>query len=170
MVTMTRTYRKNALRTFKSARSRFVAIFSIVALGVGFLAGLNATPLDMEESMERYLDDGNFYDLRIVSSMGLTDEDVTALEQVEDIQTVQPAYSADLLVEAGEDVVVGRLHSLPPEGEEAINQLALVEGRLPQNSGECVVEAGDDVNNGGYPVGSVLTVSSENEDLDTKLA
>lgn len=170
MVTMTRTYRKNVLRTFKSARSRFVAIFSIVALGVGFLAGLNATPLDMEESMERYLDDGNFYDLRIVSSMGLTDEDVTALEQVEDIQTVQPAYSADLLVEAGEDVVVGRLHSLPPEGEEAINQLTLVEGRLPQNSGECVVEAGDDVNNGEYPVGSVLTVSSENEELDTKLA
>lgn len=170
MVTMTRTYRKNVLRTFKSARSRFVAIFSIVALGVGFLAGLNATPLDMEESMEHYLDDGNFYDLRIVSSMGLTDEDVTALEQVEGIKTVQPAYSADLLVEAGEDVVVGRLHSLPPEGEEAINQLTLVEGRLPQNSGECVVEAGDDVNNGEYPVGSVLTVSSENEELDTKVA
>lgn len=153
-----------------SARSRFVAIFSIVALGVGFLAGLNATPLDMEESMERYLDDGNFYDLRIVSSMGLTDEDVTALEQVEGIKAVQPAYSADFLVEAGEDVVVGRLHSLPPEGEEAINQLTLVEGRLPQNSGECVVEAGDDVNNGEYPVGSVLTVSSENEELDTKVA
>lgn len=170
MVTMTRTYRKNVLRTFKSARSRFVAIFSIVALGVGFLAGLNATPLDMEESMERYLDDGNFYDLRIVSSMGLTDEDVTALEQVEGIKAVQPAYSADLLVEAGEDVVVGRLHSLPPEGEEAINQLTLVEGRLPQNSGECVVEAGDDLNDGEYPIGSVLTVSSENEDLDTKLA
>lgn len=170
MVTMTRTYRKNVLRTFKSARSRFVAIFSIVALGVGFLAGLNATPLDMEESMERYLDDGNFYDLRIVSSMGLTDEDVTALEQVEGIKAVQPAYSADFLVEAGEDVVVGRLHSLPPEGEEAINQLTLVEGRLPQNSGECVVEAGDDVNNGEYPIGSVLTVSSENEDLDIKLA
>jgi len=170
MVTMTRTYRKNVLRTFKSARSRFVAIFSIVALGVGFLAGLNATPLDMEESMERYLDDGNFYDLRIVSSMGLTDEDVTALEQVEGIKSVQPAYSADLLVEAGEDVVVGRLHSLPPEGEAAINQLTLVEGRLPQNSGECVVEAGDDLNDGEYPIGSVLTVSSENEELDTKLA
>lgn len=158
------------MHPFKSARSRFVAIFSIVALGVGFLAGLNATPLDMEESMERYLDDGNFYDLRIVSSMGLTDEDVTALEQVEGIKAVQPAYSADFLVEAGEDVVVGRLHSLPPEGEEAINQLTLVEGRLPQNSGECVVEAGDDVNNGEYPIGSVLTVSSENEDLDIKLA
>ena len=69
---MTRTYRKNIIRSFKSAGSRFAAIFSIVALGVGFLAGLNATPIDMRESMEHYLDGGNFYDLRIVSTMGLT--------------------------------------------------------------------------------------------------
>lgn len=168
---MTRTYRKNILRTFKSARSRFVAIFSIVALGVGFLAGLNATPIDMKESMERYLDDGNFYDLRIVSTMGLTDDDVEALRQVDGIETVQPAYSADLLVNAGSDVVVSRLHSLPPEEDDAINKLVLAEGRLPEKSGECVVEANDDINDGNYPIGSTLTVSSEdNEELDTKLA
>ena len=75
---MTRSYRKNTLRTFKSTASRFAAVFAIVALGVGFLAGLNATPIDMKESMERYMDDGNFYDLRIVSTLGLTDEDVDA--------------------------------------------------------------------------------------------
>ena len=168
---MTRTYRKNILRTFKSARSRFVAIFSIVALGVGFLAGLNSTPTDMRESMERYLDDGNFYDLRIVSTMGLTDSDVDALRQVDGIQTVQPAYSADLLVEAGDDVVVSRLHSLPPDNDDAINKLVLAEGRLPENSGECVVEAGDSLSGGNYPIGTKLTVSSsDNEDLDTKLS
>ena len=99
---MTRTYRKNILRTFTSARSRFVAIFSIVALGVGFLAGLNATPLDMKESMEQYLDDGNFYDLRVVSSMGLTDDDVEALRQVDGVQQVQPGYSTDLLVDVAQ--------------------------------------------------------------------
>ena len=48
---MTRSYRKNTLRTFKSTASRFAAVFAIVALGVGFLAGLNATPIDMKESM-----------------------------------------------------------------------------------------------------------------------
>ena len=167
---MTRTYRKNILRTFKSARSRFLAIFSIVALGVGFLAGLNATPIDMKESMEQYLDDGNFYDLRIVSTMGLTDEDVTALQQVDGVKAVQPAYSADLLVEAGEDVIVSRLHSLPPEGDDAINHLVLAEGRLPEKSGECVVEASATIGGGAYPVGTKLTVSSDNEELDTKLS
>lgn len=75
---MTRSYRKNIRRTFKHTKSRFIAIFSIIALGVGFLAGLNATPVDMKESMEAYMDDANFYDIRIVSTLGLTDDDVSA--------------------------------------------------------------------------------------------
>lgn len=138
---MTRSYRKNTLRTFKSTASRFAAVFAIVALGVGFLAGLNATPIDMKESMERYMDDGNFYDLRIVSTLGLTDEDVDALRQVEGVRQVQPGYSADLLVEVDGDTVVSRVHSLPAPENNTINQLNLVEGRLPEKSGECVVEA-----------------------------
>ena len=167
---MTRSYRKNILRTLKSARSRFLAIFSIVALGVGFLAGLNATPIDMKESMERYMDDANFYDLRIVSTLGLTDGDEEALRQVESVEAVQPAYSADLLVDAGEDVLVSRVQSLPPEGEDGINRLFLAEGRMPQNPGECVIEAGDGLAGEEVPLGMTLTVSAENEDLDTKLA
>ena len=167
---MTRSYRKNILRTLKSARSRFLAIFSIVALGVGFLAGLNATPIDMKESMERYMDDANFYDLRIVSTLGLTDGDEEALRQVEGVEAVQPAYSADLLVDAGEDVLVSRVQSLPPEGEDGINRLFLAEGRMPQNSGECVIEAGEGLAGEEVPLGMTLTVSAENEDLDTKLA
>lgn len=167
---MTRTYRKNILRTFTSARSRFVAIFSIVALGVGFLAGLNATPIDMKESMEQYLDDGNFYDLRVVSSMGLTDDDVEALRQVDGVQQVQPGYSTDLLVDVGDDVIVSRAQSLPPDTEEAINRLVLADGRLPQHSGECVVEAGANLTDTTYPIGTRLTIDSENEDLDTKLS
>ena len=165
---MTRSYRKNTLRTFKSTASRFAAVFAIVALGVGFLAGLNATPIDMKESMERYMDDGNFYDLRIVSTLGLTDEDVDALRQVEGVRQVQPGYSADLLVEVDGDTVVSRVHSLPvPENN---NQLNLVEGRLPEKSGECVIEASYTKKQSNYTVGTKLVVDKANEDLDTKLS
>ena len=87
---MTRSYRKNTLRTFKNTLSRFAAVFAIVALGVGFLAGLSGTPIDMKESMERYMDDADFYDLRVVSTLGLTDEDVAALGQVDGVREVQP--------------------------------------------------------------------------------
>ena len=166
---MTRSYRKNTLRTFKNTLSRFAAVFAIVALGVGFLAGLNATPIDMKESMERYMDDGNFYDLRIVSTLGLTDEDVAALGQVDGVREGQPGYSADLLVEADGDTIVSRAHSLPAPDNNTINRLRLVDGRLPAASGECVVEAGAMELNPTYPIGTQLVVSSANEALDTKL-
>lgn len=110
---MTRSYRKNIRRTFKHTKSRFIAIFSIIALGVGFLAGLNATPVDMKESMEAYMDDANFYDIRIVSTLGLTDDDISATAAIDGVKDVQPAYNADLLVQTGDDTVVARAHSLP---------------------------------------------------------
>lgn len=189
---MTRSYRKNIRRTFKHTKSRFIAIFSIIALGVGFLAGLNATPVDMKESMEAYMDDANFYDIRIVSTLGLTDDDVSALSAIDGVKDVQPAYNADLLVQTGDDTVVARAHSLPittgkeetekstsslstdgntaTNAQDTINKLFLVDGHMPEKSGECVVEAGANDMASAYPIGSKLVVSPENEDLDSKLS
>lgn len=189
---MTRSYRKNIRRTFKHTKSRFIAIFSIIALGVGFLAGLNATPVDMKESMEAYMDDANFYDIRIVSTLGLTDDDVSALSAIDGVKDVQPAYNADLLVQTGDDTVVARAHSLPittgkeetekstsslstdgdtaTNAQDTINKLFLVDGHMPEKSGECVVEAGANDMASSYPIGSKLVISPENEDLDSKLS
>lgn len=189
---MTRSYRKNIRRTFKHTKSRFIAIFSIIALGVGFLAGLNATPVDMKESMEAYMDDANFYDIRIVSTLGLTDDDVSALSAIDGVKDVQPAYNADLLVQTGDDTVVARAHSLPittgkeetekstsslstdgntaTNAQDTINKLFLVDGHMPEKSGECVVEAGANDMASAYPIGSKLVISPENEDLDSKLS
>ena len=189
---MTRSYRKNIRRTFKHTKSRFIAIFSIIALGVGFLAGLNATPVDMKESMEAYMDDANFYDIRIVSTLGLTDDDVSALSAIDGVKDVQPAYNADLLVQTGDDTVVARAHSLPittgkedtekstsslstdgdtaTDEQDTINKLFLVDGHMPEKSGECVVEAGANDMASAYPIGSKLVISPENEDLDSKLS
>ena len=189
---MTRSYRKNIRRTFKHTKSRFIAIFSIIALGVGFLAGLNATPVDMKESMEAYMDDANFYDIRIVSTLGLTDDDVSALSAIDGVKDVQPAYNTDLLVQTGDDTVVARAHSLPittgkeetekstsslstdgntaTNAQDTINKLFLVDGHMPEKSGECVVEAGANDMASAYPIGSKLVISPENEDLDSKLS
>ena len=189
---MTRSYRKNIRRTFKHTKSRFIAIFSIIALGVGFLAGLNATPVDMKESMEAYMDDANFYDIRIVSTLGLIDDDVSALSAIDGVKDVQPAYNADLLVQTGDDTVVARAHSLPittgkedtekstsslstdgdtaTDEQDTINKLFLVDGHMPEKSGECVVEAGANDMASAYPIGSKLVISPENEDLDSKLS
>ena len=69
---MRRTYRKNILRTVRATLGRFLAIFAIVALGVGFLAGLLAATPDMRYSVDRFFDETHMYDLRILSELGLT--------------------------------------------------------------------------------------------------
>ena len=175
---MNRTYQKNIRRTLASTRSRFLAIFSIVALGVGFLAGLVSTTPDMRDSVERYLDDANLYDLRIIGTLGLTDADVQALEQLDGVQDVRGAWSADVLVKTPEsDQAVARVHSLPtdadgnPEGASVINRLVLEQGRWPQASGECVVEAGAGDLTRGLDIGDTIQVpANDNEDLEDTLA
>lgn len=164
---MANSYQKNILRTFKGSKSRFIAIFAIVALGVGFLAGLLSTTPDMEDSMEEYLDGGNLFDLRVVSTLGLTEDDVAALEQVDGVAEVQGGKSADLLVEQDGSELVCRVHALPadPEGEDVINRLTLADGRWPENANECVVEAGVDTLNRSYDIGDTLTLDPDNENL-----
>ena len=166
---MGKSYFKSIARTFRSTKSRFLSVFGIVALGVGFLAGLSGTPVDMKNSVERYLDDGNFYDVRVLSTLGLTDADAEALFKVPGVRQVEPAWSADLLVKAGDtDAVVSRVHSV--SGEQSINRLILQDGRMPQSPGECVVEAGANATNPTWPIGTTIKATADNEDLDEKLA
>lgn len=95
---MKRTYRKTVVRTIRQSLSRFLAIFAIVALGVGFLAGLLATTPDMRYSADRFFDETDLFDLRIVGTLGLTDEDVEAVRAIDGVEQVMPAYSSDAIV------------------------------------------------------------------------
>ena len=86
-----KSYRKSIWRTVRQSASRFMAIFAIVALGVGFLAGfLSATP-DMRYSADRFFDETHLFDLRIVGTMGLTDEDIQAVQALDQVEELMPA-------------------------------------------------------------------------------
>ena len=174
---MGKSYFKSIARTFRSTKSRFLSVFGIVALGVGFLAGLLSTSPDIEDSMEEYLDHSNLYDFRVVSTLGLTDADLDAIRALDGVDRVQGGYSADLFVSYGSgDVLVARAHSLPgeelggPEGEGVLNRLMLVEGRWPEADNECLVSAGGSVTNQQLDVGSTITLTQDNEDLEDKMA
>ena len=95
--------------------SRFGAIFAIVALGVGFLSGLLATTPDMYESSDTYFDDTNLYDLRVLSTLGITKDDIAEISKIEGINEIMPSHYADALVslDGSEDTIVTRFHSLP---------------------------------------------------------
>ena len=170
---MKRTYRKTVVRTIRQSLSRFLAIFAIVALGVGFLAGLLATTPDMRYSADRFFDETDLFDLRIVGTLGLTDEDVEAVRAVDGVEQVMPAYSADAIVNTPSgDGLVARIQSVPLDQIEAkepegyLNRMEVVEGRLPVKEDECVVEQGSDLHSLGFSVGDTLTISPDNEDWE----
>ena len=161
MVTVKRTFRKTLYREVRQSLSRFLAIFAIVALGVGFLAGLLATTPDMRLSMDNYFDENSLMDLRVVSTLGLTKDDCTVLRETEGVQAVMPAYNTDKLTDIDERAdVVTRFHSLPfgQDGAEYINRVQLVDGRLPEKADECVVVT-DQTGSTGIAPGSVVTVT-----------
>lgn len=166
---MKKTFRKNIIREITKSLSRFMAILAIVALGVGFLAGLMATTPDMRFSADKYYDDTNTMDIRIVSTLGLTDNDVDAIKNINSVLNVMPAYTVDaLLTGTNHDSIVAKIHSIPSDNPNYQNQVILVDGRMPENLGECVVEHKNLL---GSPItiGDKLMVSTENVNIEDKL-
>lgn len=153
---------KTTLREIRQSLGRYLAIFAIVALGVGFFAGLKVTKTVMVESANDYLQEQQLFDYRLLSTLGFEEEDVLALRQKENVRSVEGAVEADILymIEGGNEGVI-KAHSLL----EHINGLQLVAGRMPQNAAECVVDANlyDET-----ALGSKVILSENNsqEDLD----
>ena len=86
---------KDFFREIKYTFNRYVSILLIVALGVAFLAGIRATCPDMKLSLDYYLDQSDFMDLRVLSTLGLTDDDLQAISFIEGVKVVEGAYSYD---------------------------------------------------------------------------
>lgn len=110
--------RHNIFKEIKTTFSRFMAIFAIVALGVGFFAGLKATTPDMKATTDRYFDDNNLMDIRLLSTMGFTEEDAETLKMQPGIKDVMPTYNCDVLIESSSGISVARIHALPQEGSQ----------------------------------------------------
>ena len=170
---MNKTYRKNILREVASTKNRFFAITIIVALGVSILVGLLITAPDMRHSADSFFDESQLMDIRVLSTLGLTDEDLDAISDTEGVHGVMGVHSAECLVndEAGDTLAV-RIQSIPDdrstENVNYLNQLQLIDGRLPEQPGECVVL---NVNlDSAAAVGDVLTLAEGNEDLSETLA
>ena len=167
---LNRTYWKSILRTVRSSLSRFLAIFAIVALGVGFLSGLLAAPVDMRLSTDTYCREADLYDIKIQSTQGLTDEDLAAVRAVEGVATVMPARDMDLvLTKSSGESLTTRLQSIPgddlPEADR-LNRLTLVEGRMPSAPGEIAVGLTKDFSGDTPEIGDVLTVNATENDED----
>lgn len=126
----------NSLRTIKKSFSRFVPLFFMSFLGVFVFAGLQSLKPDMLVTLDNYMDEHNIYDIKIVSTLGLTADDVNALKLVDGILDIEPTFSKDVIIKDVDNDIVINIETLPQE----INTLSLITGRMPEEPKEIIVE------------------------------
>ncbi|MCD7734752.1 MAG: FtsX-like permease family protein [Clostridiales bacterium] len=124
-------------REIKNTKSRFFSILILVVIAVCFLFGLRMAAPDMKASMDAYLDAQELMDVHIMSTLGLTQEDVDAVAETEGTLLAEGAYAVDALASGGVETMTVKVLSL---SENGVNEPYVTEGRLPQAADECLVE------------------------------
>ncbi|HEX2927955.1 MAG TPA: FtsX-like permease family protein, partial [Ruminiclostridium sp.] len=165
---MKRANLKDTIRELWKTRSRFLAIFAIIALGTGFFAGVKVTCPDMKLTADKYFKDYHLMDLKVASTYGLNKDDISAIKGVSGVRGMMPAYSMDAIIKTDAEDRVAKIHSVPLDkmkenSSDYINGLRIVEGRLPEKSGECVVEKGK-INSMDLKLGDTIKLTSGKED------
>ncbi len=126
---------KDAFKEIKTTYKRFISILLMALLGVGFFAGLRATSPDMLDTIDKYFKEQNVYDIEVISTLGLTDDDIQAISNLENVGEVYGTYSKDGIIKLEEKELVTKILCI-----DDVNKPKLVSGNLPQNDNECVVE------------------------------
>lgn len=151
--------RKDFFMEIRTSLGRFLSIFFIVAIGVAFFSGIRATEPDMRYSGDEYFDEKNLMDLQVISTLGLTDDDIQALEKLDGVKNVEYGYSVDALCVANDSQQAVHIMSILP----TMNVLTVEEGRLPKKADECVIDV-DYLGGSGYKIGDKITFTSGTED------
>lgn len=133
---MRKAYNKDIWRAIWKGKKRFFAIMIITILGVAMFSGLKAACVDLRHSADKFLDEQNLYDINVVSTLGMTEEDIEALAALDEVQTAEGAYSETVHMQIGESM---RSVALKTLSESGMNKPYLLEGELPQEADEIAV-------------------------------
>ena len=149
---------KTTVREIKGSFGRYMAILSIVMLGVGLFAGLKATTPAMIATENTYLAEQNFFDFRLLSTIGFTEENVEELAAFDEIADVEGTISVDAICafEEGNESVY-KIHAVP----ETINRVVVPAGRMPEKADECLLDA---ALYGEEMLGAKITVTDSNDE------
>ena len=152
---------KNSFKEISKTKRRFLSILIMAFLGVGFYSGLVACSPDMQDSLDKYVDKSNMYDIDVISTLGLTDEDINAIKEIDGVENAYGIQSKDTFINLNDKESICKVI----EYNENINKPEVIYGRLPENSDECLLDEkysyfGSSEENIGK------TIKIENEDLD----
>lgn len=150
---------RSTLREIKTSITRYLAIFAITALGVGFFSGLKICKADMTKTAGDYLEAHNMYDYMLTTSYGVDDESVGIAESEEGVSGAEGSVQIDVMAAAEDGSEKAfRAISLP----EHINTLELVSGRMPEGPDECVINDYS-MEGGGFRTGDRIRLSDSND-------
>lgn len=182
---MKNAFSKGVLRSITHSLGRFLAIAVIAALGTGFYAGLRMTGPDMRLAADQYFDATHMADLRVVSTLGLSDESLDMLRDVEGVEDAMPAREVDVLATVEDVQYTMRVQSFDTAAARAsdtsdgvhvysddasyLNRPILVSGSWPEGPNECVLMA-DVVMDGSVAAGDTVTVLEGTQDVDETLS
>lgn len=150
--------RKDFFMEISKSRARFISIFFIVALGVAFFSGIQSASPDMRLSGDAYYDASALMDLKVMGTLGITEEDIEALQAVKGVKYVEGAYCADIICDLDTKQKVLHVESM----NEKVNQLSPQKGRLPEKEGECFLDSMFAAEC-GYDLGDTIEVSPDGD-------
>lgn len=134
---MKKALKKDTVKEIRNTFKRFLSILLMAFLGVGFFAGIKATSPDMVETIDAFYREQRVNDLQVISTLGLTNDDLAEVRKLEGVEEAQGSYSVDAKIEIENKEIIAKVMTCT-----SINQPVLLEGRLPEKQDECVVEKG----------------------------
>lgn len=153
---------KNNLKSIHKTRRRFISILVMAFLGVGFFAGLVATSPDMLDSLDKYADSSNLYDINILSTLGLTDDDITALQALDGVENIYGIQTKDSISKIDDKESICKVI----EYNENVNTPVIVAGRNIENENECLIDPAVVRTGKGVEEYIGKKIILENDDLD----
>ena len=154
---------KNNLKSIHKTRRRFISILVMAFLGVGFFAGLVATSPDMLDSLDKYADSSNLYDINIISTLGLTDDDITALQALNGVENAYGIQTKDSISKIDDKESICNVI----EYNENVNTPVIVAGRNIENENECLIDPAVVRTGKGVEEYIGKKIILENDDLDS---
>ena len=127
---------KNNFREISKNKRRFISMLVMAFLGVGFFAGLVATSPDMLDSLDKYADKSNFYDINIISTLGITDDDIQAVKNIDGVENAYGIQTKDSMVKIDNKESVCKVI----EYNENVNTPVVIAGRQIENDNECLLD------------------------------
>ena len=133
---MVKAFTKNNFREIRHTLGRYLAIVGIVALGVGFFAGVKAAKPAMLRTGADYTEQTRLFDFRLVSTLGMTGQDAEYFASLPEVECAEGAKSVDLLARKGDKELALKALSITRE----VNLVSLRAGRMPEAADECLVD------------------------------